>query len=122
VLLVERHAQVSAFAALLLCIHPITEVLYSMYRRKMRHQHTGHPDRLHFHSLVKRRVMQRLMPNSSQTMRNSVGGLLVGGLTIVPAVLVQFTYASTLFSVAAVLALALGYMWFYQRLVARFGR
>ncbi|MEY3610518.1 MAG: hypothetical protein RJB14_240, partial [Pseudomonadota bacterium] len=56
VLLVERHTQVSAFAALLLCIHPITEVLYSVYRRRVRHQHPGHPDRLHFHSLFKRRV------------------------------------------------------------------
>ena len=78
VLLVERNAQVSAFAALRVCIHPITEVLYSVYRHRVRHQHPGHPDRLHFHSLVNRRVMQRLLPHSSKTVRNSAGGLLVG--------------------------------------------
>lgn len=121
VLLVERHDNVSAFAAVLFCIHPVVEVFYSVYRRKVRHQNPGHPDRLHFHSLVKRRIMRRLMPSSSKTLRNSMGGLLVGGLSLVPAVLVQFVYSSTLASMAAVLALALGYVWMYKRVVARFG-
>lgn len=121
VLLVERHDNVSAFAAMLFCIHPVVEVFYSVYRRKVRHQNPGHPDRLHFHSLVKRRIMQRLMPHSSKTLRNSMGGLLVGGLSLLPAVLVQFVYSSTLASMTAVLALALGYVWMYKRMVARFG-
>ncbi len=121
VLLVERHDNVSAFAAMLFCIHPVVEVFYSVYRRKVRRQNPGHPDRLHFHSLVKRRIMQRLMPHSSKTIRNSMGGLLVGGLSLLPAVLVQFVYSSTLASMAAVLALALGYVWMYKRMVARFG-
>ena len=121
VLLVERHTQVSAFAALLLCTYPITEVLYSVYRRRVRHQHPGHPDRLHFHSLVNRRVMQRLLPHSSKTVRNSAGGLLVGGMSLLPAVLVQWVYSSTLASLAAVAVLGLGYVWLYQRMVARFG-
>ena len=121
VLLVERHAQVSDFAALLLCIHPITEVFYSVYRRKVRHQHPGHPDRLHFHSLIKRRLIRRLLPHSSETVRNSVGGLLVGAMSLLPAVLVQWVYSSTAASLAAVVALVLGYVWFYQRMVARFG-
>jgi len=121
VLLVERHDNVSAFAAMLFCIHPVVEVFYSVYRRKVRHQNPGHPDRLHFHSLVKRRIMQRLMPHSSKTIRNSMGGLLVGGLSLLPAVLVQFVYSSTLASMAAVLALIVGYVWMYKRMVARFG-
>jgi UDP-N-acetylmuramyl pentapeptide phosphotransferase/UDP-N-acetylglucosamine-1-phosphate transferase len=120
VLLVERHAQVSAFAALLLCIHPITEVLYSVYRRKVRHQNPGHPDRLHFHSLVKRRVMQRLLPHSSNTVRNSVGGLLVGGMSLLPAVLVQWVYSSTLASLAAIVVLVLGYLLLFKAMVRRF--
>ena len=119
VLLVERHDSVTAFAALLICIPPVAEVFYSVYRRKMRHQNPGHPDRLHFHSLVKRRIMQRLMPHSSPTLRNSMGGLLVGGMSLLPAVLVQFVYSSTLASMAAVLALSMGYVWLYKRMVVR---
>ncbi len=121
VLLVERHSEVSAFAALLLCIHPVTEVLYSVYRRKVRHQHPGHPDRLHFHSLFKRRVMQGLLPRSSHTVRNSVGGALVGGMSLLPAMLIQFTYNSTVLSIAAIVTLVLGYLWLFKVMVRRFG-
>jgi UDP-N-acetylmuramyl pentapeptide phosphotransferase/UDP-N-acetylglucosamine-1-phosphate transferase len=120
VLLAERHGEVSAFAGLLLCVHPITEVLYSIYRRKLRRQNLGHPDRLHFHSLVKRRIMPRLLPGSSKTVRNSAGGLIVGGMSLIPAVLVQFTYSSTVASLAAVLFFVLGFVWTYQRMVGRY--
>jgi UDP-N-acetylmuramyl pentapeptide phosphotransferase/UDP-N-acetylglucosamine-1-phosphate transferase len=115
VLLIERNSGVSAFAALLLCIHPVTEVVYSVYRRKVRNQNPGHPDRLHFHSLVKRRVIQRLLPHSSKTVRNSVAGLLVGSITLLSSLLVQVTYSSTPASLAAALSLALGYVWLYRR-------
>jgi UDP-N-acetylmuramyl pentapeptide phosphotransferase/UDP-N-acetylglucosamine-1-phosphate transferase len=122
VLLIERHSEVSAFTALLLCVHPITEVLFSVYRRRMRNEHPGHPDRLHFHSLVKRRVMQRLLPHSSKTVRNSVGGLLVGAMSILPAVVVQFVYTSTVAAVAVSVLLMLGYVALYKRMMANFGR
>jgi hypothetical protein len=42
-----------------------------------------------------------------------MGGVLVGGLSLMPQVLVQFVYSSTLASMAVVLALALGYVWMY---------
>lgn len=121
VLLIERHSTVTAFAPLLVCIHPVTEVFYSVYRRKVRQQHPGHPDRLHFHSLVKRRIMQRLLPHSSKTVRNSVGGVLVGCMTLLPAFVMQFVYTSTAASLVAVLVLVLGYLWLFRRIVKKFG-
>lgn len=36
--------------------------------------------------LVTRRMMQRVLPDTSTTVRNSVGGLLVGVMSILPAV------------------------------------
>ncbi|MFY8126571.1 MAG: MraY family glycosyltransferase [Hydrogenophaga sp.] len=117
VLLIERHANVTAFAALLLCLHPITEVLFSVWRRSQRQQHPGHPDRLHFHSLVKRRVMARMLPRRSLRFRNSAAGLLVGGLTVLPAILVQFVYESPVASLACVGVLVAGYISFYRRIV-----
>jgi UDP-N-acetylmuramyl pentapeptide phosphotransferase/UDP-N-acetylglucosamine-1-phosphate transferase len=117
VLLIERHDTVTAFAALLLCVHPITEVVFSVWRRRQRQQHPGHPDRLHFHSLLKRRVMSRIWPHSSLCFRNSAGGLLVGGMSVLPAVLVQFVYQSTAASLACVVLLVGGYIWLYRRIV-----
>jgi UDP-N-acetylmuramyl pentapeptide phosphotransferase/UDP-N-acetylglucosamine-1-phosphate transferase len=120
VLLVERHDEVSAFALLLLCIHPISEVMYSVYRRMLLQQNPGHADSLHFHSLVKRLVMRRLLPHSSTTIGNSVSGLLVGSMSLLPAVLVQLVYSSTVASLAALLVLGLGYLWMYRRILAHF--
>lgn len=117
VLLIERHANVTAFAALLLCVHPITEVLFSVWRRRQRQQHPGHPDRLHFHSLVKRRVMSRILPGRSLRFRNSAGGLLVGSMSVLPAILVQWVYESPAASLACVGLLVLGYVWLYRRIV-----
>jgi UDP-N-acetylmuramyl pentapeptide phosphotransferase/UDP-N-acetylglucosamine-1-phosphate transferase len=119
VLLVERNHSVSAFAALLFCAHPLMEVFYSIYRRKIRNQHPGHPDRLHFHSLFKRRVVQRFMPNSSLTLRNSVGGLLIGGLSLFPAILAQWVYSSTLYSFCAFVAFGVGYVIFYKSMLIK---
>jgi UDP-N-acetylmuramyl pentapeptide phosphotransferase/UDP-N-acetylglucosamine-1-phosphate transferase len=36
VLLIERNPSVSPFAALLVCIHPVSEVLLSIFRRKLK--------------------------------------------------------------------------------------
>jgi UDP-N-acetylmuramyl pentapeptide phosphotransferase/UDP-N-acetylglucosamine-1-phosphate transferase len=117
VLLIERHANVTAFAGLLLCVHPITEVLFSVWRRRQRQQHPGHPDRLHFHSLVKRRVISRILPSRSRRFRNSAAGLLVGCISIVPAILVQFVYDSALASLTCVALMVVGYIWLYRRIV-----
>lgn len=117
VLLIERHANVTAFAALLLCVHPITEVMFSIWRRRQRQQHPGHPDRLHFHSLVKRRVMSRLLPGRSRRFRNSASGLLVGGASCLPAFMSQFVYESAFLSLCCVGLLVLAYIWLYRRIV-----
>ena len=116
ILLVERNNSVSPFAGLLICAYPITETLFSVWRRWARNQRTGQPDHLHFHSLLKRRYVRRWLPGLTSTQRNSVAGLLVGGLTLVPAVLAQFTYTSSSWSMAAYAAIAAGYVALYARM------
>jgi hypothetical protein len=65
--------------------------------------------------------MQGLLPHSSKTVRNSVGGALVGGMSLLPAILIQFTYSSTLLSIVAIAVLVLGYLWLFKAIVRRFG-
>lgn len=117
VLLVQRHDDVTAFTALLVCLHPFTEVLFSVYRRRVRHQHPGMPDRLHLHSLVNRRVVKHWLPRASQTCRNSVTGVLVGALTLVPAFWAQWVYVSVPSAVAVIVVLVLAYITLYARMV-----
>ena len=119
VLLVERNHSVSAFAALLFCAHPVIEVFYSIYRRKIRSQHPGHPDWLHFHSLFNRWIVPRLMPNSSLTLRNSVGGLLIGGFSLLPAIVAQWVYSSTPYSLFCFVGFSVGYVILYKRVLVK---
>ena len=44
---------------LLLCIYPVFETLFSIYRRRLlRAMPPGMPDGIHLHSLIYRRVMR----------------------------------------------------------------
>jgi len=117
VMLIERNPGVSAFAALLVCVHPVTEVLFSIYRRKIKKMNPGHPDRLHFHSLVKQRYVRRWLPKQPTHIRNSITGLLVGGMTVIATVLANLCMHSVLLSAVAFLALSLGYVAIYARMV-----
>lgn len=117
VLLIERNPGVSTFAALVVCAHPVTEVLLSIYRRKVRKTNPGMPDKLHFHSLVKRRYVSRWFRYLPRTLRNSITGAIIGLMTLTAIVLANFTYASALWSAAVYVALALGYVAIYARMV-----
>lgn len=124
VLLVERNAGVTAFAPLLVCIHPVTEVLFSIYRRFMHGTNPGHPDRLHLHSLLMRRVVRpalhRLLakhPGVAKKLHNPATGLLLALMTL-PALVTAFMYRTD--SLMAMLASALfmlGYVTLYARIV-----
>jgi UDP-N-acetylmuramyl pentapeptide phosphotransferase/UDP-N-acetylglucosamine-1-phosphate transferase len=117
VMLIERNQQVSAFAALLICVHPVTEVLFSIYRRKIKELHPGHPDRMHFHSLIKQRYVRRWFSGVSSDGRNSITGLLVGLMTLMAGILASIFYQSVWMSLIILLALMMGYVSIYARMV-----
>jgi UDP-N-acetylmuramyl pentapeptide phosphotransferase/UDP-N-acetylglucosamine-1-phosphate transferase len=95
VLLLWRHPQVSAWAPLLVCSFPVLEVLFSMRRRLRRGKDIGAPDRLHLHCLVKRRLVRRLLPDSSRLVRNSATGAIMWGAGLVPAYIAFHFYTNT---------------------------
>ncbi len=117
VMLIERNPSVSAFAALLVCAHPVIEVLFTIYRRKIKKMNPGHPDRLHFHSLVKQRYVRRWFGSMSAPVRNSITGLLVGFMTLTAIAAADIIMHSAWQSAMAFLALFLGYVAMYARMV-----
>lgn len=120
VLLIERNPGVSAFAALVICVHPVTEVLFSMYRRKVRKEHPGMPDRLHFHSLVKRRNVSKWFGSSSANVRNSITGIIVGLMTTAPVLCALFVFESSILSISVSCAFVLIYITIYARIVKHY--
>ena len=85
VLMLARHPEVSAWAPMLVCGYPVLEVFFSIARRRRRGLSPGDADRLHLHSLVKRRVVRALLPHASNLMRNSVTGSIMWFAALVPA-------------------------------------
>jgi UDP-N-acetylmuramyl pentapeptide phosphotransferase/UDP-N-acetylglucosamine-1-phosphate transferase len=85
VLLLVRHTEVSAWCPLLVCACPILEVGFTMLRRARRRRKLGAADSLHLHSLIKRRLTRRLLPNASRLVRNSVTGGLMWLAGLLPA-------------------------------------
>ncbi len=117
VLLVERNPSVTAFAALVICSHPITEVLFSIFRRRMKKMNAGHPDHLHFHSLVKQRYVRRWFRGVSSTTRNSITGGLIGLMTLAAIIVANFVYGSFWRALIGFAAYALAYVAIYARMV-----
>ena len=117
VLLIERNPTVSPFAALLICIHPVSEVLLSIFRRKLKKMNPGKPDRLHFHSIIKQRYVRRWFGNLSFELRNSITGVLVGFMTLAAILTASFVNQNSLLSLLAVIAFALGYVAIYARII-----
>lgn len=65
VLLIARNPSVSPWFPLLLLSYPIFETLFSIYRRKwLRDSTPGHPDALHLHQLIYKRVIRGHMTGS----------------------------------------------------------
>jgi UDP-N-acetylmuramyl pentapeptide phosphotransferase/UDP-N-acetylglucosamine-1-phosphate transferase len=117
VLLIERNPIVSAFSALIICILPITEVLFSIFRRKVRNDHPGKPDSLHFHSLLQRRYVARWLIKWHSLARNSLVGILMGLLSLASAFTANLIYDNTLYCVFASLLFVLGYVAVFARMV-----
>ena len=117
VLLTQRHSNISPFVALLICVHPVTEVLFSIFRRVTRGSDPGQPDRLHLHSLFKARYIRRWFAKYSTTHQNSLAGLVVGLFTLMPVITAQFVFSSTRWSIFATIFFALTYLTLYSRMV-----
>ena len=115
VLMLARQSQISAWAPMMVCAYPVLEVGYSILRRKRRKISPGKPDRLHLHSLIKRRMVRRWLPDASSLVRNSATGSLMWLAALLPAVIAVHSPTNTY-------ALATGFVgcgFLYSALYAR---
>ena len=121
VLLIHRNEQVSPMFVLLVCIYPIFETLFSIYRKRfLRKMSPGVPDGVHLHMLVYKRIMRWAMGRSgrrSMRIRNSMTSpylWMICMLAVVPGVLFwDNTPVLTFF----ILLFALTYVGLYWRIV-----
>ena len=121
VLLVVRHPTLSPWFCLLVCAYPITETVFSIYRKRfLRGMSPGLPDGLHLHMLVYRRLVRWAAGSAASrdiTARNAATSpylWALASLSVIPAVLFWRSDALLLLSAAVYVAV---YVYFYRRVV-----
>lgn len=120
ILLVNKHPEISPWFALLINAYPIVETLFTIYRRKIhQNKNPGHPDGMHFHTLLYRRVFNTHFQNSKSSMlsanaRTSPYLWLLSSIAIIPAII---WWHSTPILIGFSLAFCLVYWWLYRQVV-----
>ncbi len=116
VLLLARHSEISAWSPLVLCCCPALEVVFSMVRRWRRRSSMGAPDCLHLHSLIRRRLTRRLLPNASPLVHNSATGFIMCVAGLLPAYIAVHWATDTLALMLGFVFCTLLYSSVYARL------
>jgi len=121
ILLLVRNPEVSPLFPLLVCIYPVFETLFSIYRRRfIRAVPPSMPDGIHLHSLIYRRVMRWAVGDRSAkalTRRNSMTSpylWMLCMLSVIPAVLF---WSSTPVIVGFLALFVVSYVVLYWRIV-----
>jgi UDP-N-acetylmuramyl pentapeptide phosphotransferase/UDP-N-acetylglucosamine-1-phosphate transferase len=121
ILLLHRNDGLSPMFPLLLCIYPVFETLFSIYRRKwLRGQPVGKPDAAHLHSLIYRRFLRWSVPDLTprqEVLRNSMTSPYLWALCSLSVVPAMLWFDSTPILAGCVLAFGVGYVWLYWRIV-----
>jgi UDP-N-acetylmuramyl pentapeptide phosphotransferase/UDP-N-acetylglucosamine-1-phosphate transferase len=114
VLLVQRNESVSPFAAFLVCAHPITETLYSLWRRLKSGTDASKPDSMHLHNTI----CYRLLPlvNGRMEVANSMSGISMACLSIPCAFFAYCHYTSGITCASLSLIFILSYAAIYPPL------
>jgi UDP-GlcNAc:undecaprenyl-phosphate/decaprenyl-phosphate GlcNAc-1-phosphate transferase len=122
ILIVFRHTDISPWFALMVNAYPITETLFTIWRRSI-HQgkNPGLPDAAHFHSLIYRRVIRWTTPNNekahikaSKNAATSPYLWVLSSLGVFPAILF---WDSTEYLMISALLYVVFYVWCYWQIV-----
>ena len=120
--LTERHSEVSPWFPLLLVVYPVTEVLFSAYRRRvLKKRPASQADALHLHSLLYKRVGLWIWGGSpggkGRVFSNAFAAALLWLLTLLPTVVAVMFYDRKNILIAASLLFVLCYILIYWKIV-----
>jgi UDP-N-acetylmuramyl pentapeptide phosphotransferase/UDP-N-acetylglucosamine-1-phosphate transferase len=121
VLLTARHPEVSKWFPLLLCLYPIFETVFTIYRRVvLQKAHPGMPDALHLHQLIYMRIVRPSIGGHSDAAKAQCNTLtspylwMLTAFAVIPAILF-WQYHQVLKGFAFLFAVT--YVWLYWAIV-----
>ena len=92
ILLVARNPEISPYAILLIFFWPIMDMLFAIFRRVVKREPIGAPDRLHFHQLMMRGLGLTYLDRTQRSVTNPLATVLVLPMTVVPIIAAQFLW------------------------------
>jgi len=121
ILLVTRNTVISKWFPVLICIYPIFETIFTMYRRFIfKKTQVGKPDAIHLHQLIYGRAVRWAVGSNDVDLRNQRNSFtspylwVLASFSVIPAILFwQHKHALQLFIVIFMLL----YLWIYWCLV-----
>ena len=120
-MLPHRTLTLSPMAPVLVGVYPLLETLYSMYRRKFIRSHSvNHPDALHLHTLIYRRLILNPaldVTSQSKNCANAQVAIIIWGFVAVPSALAVCFCDETIVLLALIGFFAAAYVFFYHRLM-----
>ncbi|TXI21831.1 MAG: glycosyl transferase [Roseateles sp.] len=121
ILLIARNPGVSPLFPLMVCIYPVFETVFSIYRRRIvRSVPPGLPDGIHLHSLIYRRLMRWAIgarDARALTRRNSMTAPYLWMLCVTSLAPALLFWDSSVMTGACMVLFALVYIAFYRRIV-----
>ena len=118
----HRTPEISPMAPVLIGIYPLVETVYSMYRRKFVRTHPiNHPDALHLHTLIYRRLVLRPGLDLSAADKNAANAKVAWFGFVLSAVPAALACAFPTHTEALLLAMAI-FAWVYVDLYRRIVR
>lgn len=114
-LLVKNNAQVSPWLPLLVLIYPVFETIFSIYRKKiLRGRSPHHPDGMHMHMLIYKRVVSRNFLGLASKIGNNASASVLLWLVVLPFMLPSiFWWHSHLAMMTAIILFCGCYVWLY---------
>jgi UDP-GlcNAc:undecaprenyl-phosphate GlcNAc-1-phosphate transferase len=109
-------------APVLVGVYPLLETLYSMYRRKFVRSHPiNHPDALHLHTLIYRRLVLNPaldVTGQDKNRANAKVAVIVWGFVSIPIFFAYVFRQQTEVLLSFIAIFAIAYVWFYKQLIA----
>jgi len=121
ILLVTRNIAISKWFPVLICIYPIFETIFTIYRRFiLKRTQVGMPDAIHLHQLIYRRVVRWAVGTQDAALLNQRNSLtspylwVLATLSVIPAMLF---WQNKWVLQGFIVVFSLTYLWLYLRIM-----
>jgi UDP-N-acetylmuramyl pentapeptide phosphotransferase/UDP-N-acetylglucosamine-1-phosphate transferase len=119
--LTYKHQEISPWFAIAVNAYPITETIFTIYRRKIHQKkNMGHPDGIHLHTLVYRRLLNRANMSYKNVFinANSKTSIYLWIFTSFPVFFGAIFWQSTAFLLMTILCFLVCYVYLYTKIVS----